>query len=265
MDSNYSHLQRAIYRTESELKRFRQLVVNIIMATDIFDKDMKAMRESRWEKAFDSNDGATKTKKKNLHGGTESDESTEIDDPSTSGTSSKSTGTTSYDDRNNLKATIVMEHLIQSSDVAHTMQHFDIYIKWNERLFREMQSAYDAGRGGMMNDPSKSWYEGEIGFFDRYIIPLATKLGDCGVFGVSSDEYLNFAKLNRKEWANRGDQLVKDFIKRYNDTKKKTTSSSSKRRGSIGNDNNNKGGSISTSHKNMRSNSVDFEIIPEDV
>jgi hypothetical protein len=28
----------------------------------------------------------------------------------------------------------------------------------------------------------------EIGFFDFYIIPLAKKLKDCGVFGVSSDE-----------------------------------------------------------------------------
>jgi hypothetical protein len=32
------------------------------------------------------------------------------------------------------------------------------------------------------------WYKGEIGFLDFYIIPLAKKLKDCGVFGVSSDE-----------------------------------------------------------------------------
>jgi hypothetical protein len=32
------------------------------------------------------------------------------------------------------------------------------------------------------------WYKGEIGFLDFYIIPLANKLKDCGVFGVSSDE-----------------------------------------------------------------------------
>lgn len=31
------------------------------------------------------------------------------------------------------------------------------------------------------------------GFFDFYIIPLAKKLKDCGVFEVSSDEYLNSA------------------------------------------------------------------------
>jgi hypothetical protein len=31
-----------------------------------------------------------------------------------------------------------------------------------------------------------SRYDGEIGFFDFYIIPLARKLKECGVFGVSS-------------------------------------------------------------------------------
>jgi hypothetical protein len=45
-------------------------------------------------------------------------------------------------------------------------------------------------------DPSENWYQGEIGF-DFYIIPLA-KLKDCGVFGVSSDEYLNYALKNRQ-------------------------------------------------------------------
>jgi hypothetical protein len=38
----------------------------------------------------------------------------------------------------NRKATIVVEHLIQTSDVAHTMQHWHVFVKWNERLFQEM-------------------------------------------------------------------------------------------------------------------------------
>jgi hypothetical protein len=37
-----------------------------------------------------------------------------------------------------------------------------------------------------------------------YIIPLAKKLDDCGVFGVSSDEYLNHAMANRQEGKTRG-------------------------------------------------------------
>ena len=60
----------------------------------------------------------------------------------------------------------------------------------------EMYRAYKQGR--LATDPSLGWYQGEIGFFDFYIIPLAKKLFTCGVFGVSSDEFLNYANINRK-------------------------------------------------------------------
>jgi hypothetical protein len=86
------------------------------------------------------------------------------------------------------------------------MQHWHIYRKWNERLFEEMYKSYKEGRAEA--DPSEFWYKGEIGFFDFYIIPLAKKLKDCGVFGVSSEEYLNYAQKNREEWEARGQQVV---------------------------------------------------------
>jgi hypothetical protein len=34
------------------------------------------------------------------------------------------------DDESDLRATIVIEHIIQASDVSHTMQHWHIYRKW---------------------------------------------------------------------------------------------------------------------------------------
>lgn len=52
----------------------------------------------------------------------------------------------------------------------------------------------------------------ELGFFDKYIIPLAKKLKDCGVFGVSSDEYLDYAEMNRKEWALNGKGVVSGIV-----------------------------------------------------
>ena len=134
------------------------------MATDIMDKDLKNLRNQRWDKAFTPNlDGSTKKESPKL--------------------------------ATNRKATIVIEHLIQASDVAHTMQHWHIYRKWNERLFKEMYLAYLNGRSD--TDPSVGWYKGEIGFLDFYVIPLAKKLATCGVFGVSSDEYLLYAERNR--------------------------------------------------------------------
>ena len=49
------------------------------------------------------------------------------------------------------------------------------------------------------------------GFFDYYIIPLAKKLKECGVFGVSSDEYLNYATQNRQEWEIKGKEIVAEY------------------------------------------------------
>ena len=68
--------------------------------------------------------------------------------------------------------------------------------------------------GRVDQDPSLTWYEGELGFFVFYIIPLAKKLKDCGIFGVSSDEYLNYAIKNHAEWKVRGREIVADMVQR---------------------------------------------------
>ena len=175
MDESYTALRRKIYTNDAELRRFRALVVNSVMATDIVDKELKTLRNKRWEKAFSETAAEDNTK-----------------------------------DAVDRKATIVIEHLIQASDVAHTMQHWHIYRKWNERFFFECYKAYKDGRAA--KDPSESWYVGEMGFFDFYIIPLARKLKDCGVFGVSSEEYLNYAQRNRKEWEERGQEVVQSML-----------------------------------------------------
>ena len=174
-----------------------------VLATDIADKELKVLRNTRWDSAFAE---------------TEREENPR--------------------DTVNRKATIVIEHLIQASDVAHTMQHWyglvvvqcvcvfierplahgcvfffphrHIYRKWNENFFRECYQAYKDGRTA--TNPATNWYQGELGFFDFYIIPLAKKLKRCGVFGVASDEYLNYAVRNRKEWHDRGQHVVEEMI-----------------------------------------------------
>jgi hypothetical protein len=93
------------------------------------------------------------------------------------------------------------------------MQHWHIYRKWNECLFVEMWRAYQQGRSD--KNPCEMWYQGELGFFDFYIIPLAKKLKNCGVFGVSSDEYLNYAQKNRAEWELRGHEIVAGLVDKY--------------------------------------------------
>lgn len=66
--------------------------------------------------------------------------------------------------------------------------------------------------GKIDSNPADSWYQGELGFFDFYIIPLAEKLKECNVFGVSSAEYLSYAQNNRREWGKRGNDMVKEYV-----------------------------------------------------
>ena len=89
MDPRFAIFRQVLCATDAELQHFRELIVNGVMATDIADKDLKVLRNARWDKAFK-----------------------QIDENE------------SQRDSVNRKATIVIEHLIQASDIAHTMQHW---------------------------------------------------------------------------------------------------------------------------------------------
>ena len=94
MSDRFASLRQHLCSTPAEIVRFRELAVNAVMATDIVDKDLKNLRNNRWDKAF-----------KNQYPNIEEHDSE---------------GRESI----NRKATIVIEHLIQASDVSHTMQHW---------------------------------------------------------------------------------------------------------------------------------------------
>ena len=191
MEHTYANLRRHIYTTVSEFRCFRQMVVNCVMATDIVDKNLIKARNQRWDLAFNA---------KKI---TEDYRITTI----------PSYRYESVREVNNRRVTVVIEHLIQLSDVAHTMQHWHIYRRWNERLFEESYVAYAECRAE--KNPADNWYQGELGFYDFYIIPLANKIKQCQVFGVSSDEYLSYALQNRKEWEQRGKEVVEEMAKKY--------------------------------------------------
>ena len=96
----------------------------VLFAQPFQDKELKQLRNNRWDKAFS---GDVPVTEEEVHAAV------------------------------NRKATIVLEHLIQASDVSHTMQHWHVYRKWNERLFHEMYNAYRAGRAE--KDPAEFWYK----------------------------------------------------------------------------------------------------------
>lgn len=90
MEPRFMDFRRAIYRTNIERKRFRQVLTNTIMATDIADREVNQLRSKKWNKAFVETD---------VRG-----------------------GELMTHDEINRKATVVIESIIQMADVAHTMQ-----------------------------------------------------------------------------------------------------------------------------------------------
>ena len=173
-DDSFPDLRRAICATQADVKRFRQLLINLVLATDILDVDQRESRDRRWAMVF--------------------------------GEQAPSNESNTNTDLYSRKATVLAEHLLQAADIGHTMQHWHIYRKWNEQLFEEMYLSHSKGRGDV--NPSEYWYDAELAFFDDCVLPLARKLRDARIFGVSSEEYYNYALRNREEWEDKGREVV---------------------------------------------------------
>mmetsp|Transcript_41571 Transcript_41571/g.126014 ORF Transcript_41571/g.126014 Transcript_41571/m.126014 type:complete len:1447 (-) Transcript_41571:64-4404(-) len=183
-EPQFENLRKCIFATDGDESRFRQLLINVVIATDIADKERRAGEKKRWETAFND-----VTQWQDEWQGLGEHQLAKVDI--------------------SLKATVVLEQIVLASDVAHTMQHWLTYVKWNEKLYKELWSAYKSGRAE--KDPTLNWYEGEIGFFNGYIIPLASKLKECGVFGSAGEEYLGNAVRNREEWIDKGRKITARF------------------------------------------------------
>lgn len=85
MDSQFQKLRNTICVDQGEFSRFRQMVVNIVLATDLMDASLAAARKDRWDKAF----------------GYDEDDRVPVEEPE------KVTI--------HRKATVVLEHLMQAS------------------------------------------------------------------------------------------------------------------------------------------------------
>lgn len=196
LEPSYKELRDSIFLSRAEMTNFRRLVVTAVMATDVADKELAALRKSRAAEA--------------LHASRDllSVNAVKFKD-------SLSIGIVEDNSDMNLarcKATFVVETLMQAADISHTMGSFEMYSKWNKKLFNEMYTAYLNGRGE--KDPSHTWYQGEIDFFDHYIIPLARNLSECGINIEASKKFVENAKENRRLWEVEGEALVERYIAR---------------------------------------------------
>ena len=73
---------------------------------------------------------------------------------------------------NGLKDCVRNETLMMLSDIAHCAQCWSNFVKHNYRLYRELHECF---KKGLSPHPSGGWFEGQIGFIDGYILPLAKR------------------------------------------------------------------------------------------
>ena len=127
MSEGFEELRQCIFSDVSELRRFRQLLINCVIATDIFDKELGTLRKKRWKTAFDEAD-EPESSAHSMHGSVNMEGlfNASMGRVTDFTFTRKKVGEQVKADIDR-KATIVIEHLIQASDVAHTMQHWQVY------------------------------------------------------------------------------------------------------------------------------------------
>jgi len=235
----FARLKHCIGPNPTQRKLFRKRVIASVMVTDISDQERIQIVKSRWEMAFPTVEGEDENLTERCQARTAAPpeaKSTELrlslrrrratmfsSEAAAEGfarsrrlgirTSMDFSGNLidAYGTNNQLQQHAVLETMMNVADVAHTMQSFNTFVKWNRRLFRELHTARSAGR--LPFDPSVNWYENQIGFFNHYILPLAGKMKSCGVLGTTGEVFELFAAENLKRWKEEGEAIAQDIVK----------------------------------------------------
>jgi hypothetical protein len=190
-------------------RRYRQCVVSLILSTDIFSQDRQRICQEKWTQSFDSPKSLGPVRE------SFSSDLSSLDSFSQSlfGSDVTSMGKSIYD-RNSLdqvRASSILDHIIQAADVAPLLQDWKVFLLWSRNLYNEFWAAYVTGRGPLV---TQNWYEGQIAFFDSYILPLAQRLEKSGLFGELGKIFHVNATALRSRWLEEGpsccDSLQKD-------------------------------------------------------
>eukprot|EP00978_Attheya_sp_CCMP212_P007822 scaffold18164_cov62-Attheya_sp.AAC.2 len=111
-----------------------------------------------------------------------------------------------------LEKNVALEVMMNAADVAHTMQSWDTFLKWNRMLFHELEDAHKDKRPGSW-DPTADWFNNQIVFYDLYVLPLAHRLHRIGLFGRTKDNrFVNNANAIKRRWMLEGEAITKEMI-----------------------------------------------------
>lgn len=168
MSPELTNLRKAMFQTDHDFYEFRRIVVQLIMTTDIGNRETTKIIADAWEQAFDK------------------DEEPGSHPPSRE-----------IDDNDRKRALAVIFYMMRAADVLHLMEDWDAFVKWSNLCYLEFRENYLRGQG---EDPGSSWYENQIGFLDGYITPLAKKLHYSKAFGEFGEYMVDNIATNRERW-----------------------------------------------------------------
>ena len=114
------------------------------------------------------------------------------------------------EEEDDLKVIVILEQIITGADIAHVLQGWKQMEKFSNRLYLELRSAQVQNRGP---DCSPNWYGNQISFLESYILPLAHRLEDMGVFGpLIGPVFARLVEANRDQWVTDGQKVTDDII-----------------------------------------------------
>jgi len=195
----YSHLRRKLFGSDNEhFAKFQDIARTAILCTDVFNADRMALAKERWEIAFSENksNGTRYSNYPKLKNNVDDLNLLEIDQicifPQDA-------------DSECLKKTSVIEHLIQVADVAHSFQSWEVFIKWNYRLVKELLVCHQSG---WADDVTTTWNDGQNEFTDTYVLPLISRVHGMGIISEADNNTLHEAvEHNRKMWIRDGEKI----------------------------------------------------------
>ena len=235
----FANLQCAIFATPEERHSFRSLLIDLVLSTDISCPEQTEIENSKWKLAFPSNiAGATyetfeqgRRNKMHMRRTSLADRMDHHSSQPTSNmslyTAIKNTAqlgdelrgcsmdycgciTQDFFEGDDLKANVLLVNMMRICDVAHTMQDFRTFLKWNCRLYDELYSAYSSAKG---DDCFSNWYKGQITFIDNYVLPLAERLQKCcPALSEFGSELVRNAEENRNRWNDEGQAYSNVFL-----------------------------------------------------
>jgi hypothetical protein len=201
LNGDYPHLRASLFKSQDEMNAFIMLIRVAVSSTDIACKDNMGECKELLECAFGLKEGVDQAEIKDLQ---------EYHAFNLSMLNNL--------DATQLDATLLCQNcaflqlLVQAADVAHTMQPFEMFIRWNYRLYKEQQALHASYL--LPTNPSDNWPTSNIGFFDFYVEPLAARL--CHLSSSDLDELSmlsKYTKQNRDRWSKYGEQITELMVR----------------------------------------------------